>query len=186
MKEREGILGNIVLDKEVVVVADILNIMDREIAKLSQGKVTSETEENAGKVQEVGAFEPQNINILFAEDTAFFRKQVVKTLTKHGYNVVTAVDGQEALDMVNKSERSQFDLILSDIEMPNLTGYELAEKVRTTDHFSDIPMIALTTRFKQRDIERGKEAGFTLYLEKLNEEILINALNGIFQEKRSA
>ena len=73
----------------------------------------------------------------------------------------------------------EFDFILSDIEMPNLDGFGLARGVRSKG--IGLPMIALTTRLKQRDIDEGIDAGFNLYLEKLNEEELLKGIDKVLK-----
>ena len=106
-----------------------------------------------------------------------------KLLTSQGFEVVTADDGQEAIEILNSSKAGEFNLLVSDIEMPRLNGFELATQVRASNHFTSLPMIAVTTRFKQRDIDRGKEVGFNLYLEKLNEQQLLNGVSSLLNRK---
>jgi two-component system, chemotaxis family, sensor kinase CheA len=117
--------------------------------------------------------------VLFAEDTRFFAKQVTSVLTERGLTVVHAVDGQEAWEILNASPEGTFQLLLSDIEMPRMNGFELAQKVTDECRHRELPLVALTTRFKEADLRKGKEVGFVKYLEKLNRDQLFDALDEI-------
>jgi two-component system chemotaxis sensor kinase CheA len=66
--------------------------------------------------------------------------------------------------------------------MPKMTGIELAREIRTRDRFKSLPLIALTTRFRDKDIAEGKAAGFDVYLEKLNPEKLLEAVNALLPD----
>jgi two-component system chemotaxis sensor kinase CheA len=121
----------------------------------------------------------KRIRVLYAEDVVFFRRHVSKVLLDAGFEITLAEDGKKALDLLDASQEAQFNLILSDIEMPQMTGLELAREVRKRSRFNNVPMIALTTRFKDKDIIEGKQAGFNDYLEKLNPEKLLNSIESI-------
>jgi len=163
-------MGSAIHQDEVVVVVDILNIIDGEAKKFG---IVEETVSGPGKSR------TRPLRVLLAEDTAFFRKQIHKFLEKSGFSVTVAVDGLEAFNLIKDKEEVRFDLIVSDIEMPNMTGYELARAVRELPRYKEIPMIAVTSKFKQRDREEGEQAGFNRYLEKLNEEVLLREIHGL-------
>ncbi|MFM8314607.1 MAG: response regulator, partial [Deltaproteobacteria bacterium] len=127
-----------------------------------------------------------DIRILFAEDTPFFRKQVGAVLTGAGFNVQIVNDGQAALEMLESSDPSKFSIVLSDVEMPRMNGLELAKNIRSNPALKNLPMIALTTKFSERHVKEGLQAGFTNYLEKMNPEKLIQELDRISKERRAA
>ncbi len=84
-------------------------------------------------------------------------------LRQAGFSTRTATDGMEALDLL---QFFQPDLILSDIQMPNMDGFELARRTRQISRLRDTPMIALTA-FASADAEqRAYDAGFTAYITK--------------------
>ena len=149
---------------------------------MNQNSVTPSSQEGAtltiGKV-----FSPKKLKILFAEDMVFFRKQVTKVLQRAGHTVVFAVDGKDALNQLENTERDSFDLVLSDIEMPNLTGIQLAKSIRLNSKWKNVPLIALTTRCDKASIDSGLKAGFDIYLEKMNPEELLNAVNQLIHSK---
>lgn len=187
LKDREGIYGNIVCDDEVVVVVDVLSIMDREIDRLmgtkpEQKMVVHNGGGNGQNSNGNGHASGSSFKILLAEDTPFFRRQILKVLTRAGHQVVAVEDGKKALDKLMAAEEGEFKLVVSDIEMPEMTGFELATEVRKNSKLKDMPMIAVTSRYQQKDIENGKEVGFNLYLEKLNEEKLLNGINSLLKK----
>lgn len=183
LRDRPGILGNIALGNELVVVVDVLEILDHEIQRLGRKGETGGA--GAGLTDfasESSLKQQRKLKVLFAEDVSFFRKHVSKVLTKAGHSITLAENGQEALDIATKSKGGTFDLILSDIEMPKMDGYELAKNIRSNEETSKIPLIALTTRFSDAAIEKGKQAGFDLYLEKLNPEKLLNSIDEVMSK----
>jgi two-component system chemotaxis sensor kinase CheA len=101
----------------------------------------------------------------------------VKIVKELGYEVEEARDGLEALNYLNKN--SDIDIVLSDIEMPQMNGWELCENIKASKELSNLPVIALTTRFSPKDIEKGKEIGFDFYLEKMKKEDIAQALQKI-------
>ena len=113
--------------------------------------------------------------ILLAEDSSFFRRQVKKFLTDAGYTVIDCEDGREAWKTLNASPDS-FKMILTDIEMPNMDGLELTRRIRSENQFADLPIIALTSLASQEDFQRGFDAGVTEYQVKLDRDELINAI----------
>src|SRR5579871_1558555 len=103
--------------------------------------------------------------ILIVEDNEDLRENAVLVLTLEGFNVFSAMDGQEALDMLTTGQCSP-DLIVSDIAMPRLDGYGFFEAVHNNPSLRTIPFIFLTARGSRRDIRFGKELGADDYLVK--------------------
>lgn len=178
VRDRAGVLGNVIQQEKIIVVVDSLGIVESEVGRL---KGPSVTERSA--IEEIRArnkdLKQKKVRVLFAEDVGFFRKQVSKVLTQQGFDVTVAEDGAEALKVLNSFPPDQFNLILSDIEMPNLNGYDFVREVRKSPGFQKIPIIALTTKFKQKDIDEGMAAGFNLYLEKLNPDKLLRGIESL-------
>jgi two-component system chemotaxis sensor kinase CheA len=180
IQETPGILGNMIIGQEVSVVVDILRVVDLVTGpgETKRGHPSKEVLQKSGHPTQL-----RPLKILFAEDTLFFVKQVTKILTSQGHQVTHAIDGEEALKILESSRPGDFDLIISDIEMPKMNGFQLAQKIKANSEFSDIPMIALTTRMREADIEQGKLVGFTQYLEKLKSDQLIQAIQEVSHER---
>ena len=125
------------------------------------------------------------LRILLVEDTVFFRKAVTIILQKEGHEVTIAVDGKEAVEILNRHSE-KFDLIISDIEMPRMNGFELAQAVRASQGFSLIPLLALSSRADKKYAEQGLKAGFNRYLEKLKPGLLIETISDLMEGAREA
>ena len=195
LRDRDGILGSLIRDKEVIVVIDALAIIDKTLRSLAGaskittahqfGSVKPRYDVPANSLEESVGMR-RKLKILLAEDTPFFRKHIKKALEEGGYSVTAAVNGDEALKCLESSSPEEFALVLSDIEMPVMDGFELAKRVRQNDVFAKIPMVALTTRFRNADIAKGSEAGFNAYLEKFNGDTLINNIDALLGVKQAA
>ena len=101
--------------------------------------------------------------ILVVEDDADNRRIVVKVLTVEGYEVLEAVDGRSALATARKEHP---DLIIMDLAMPGLDGWQAASQLKSDPKVADIPIIALTAFAMRGDEEKAREAGCDGYLSK--------------------
>lgn len=104
--------------------------------------------------------------ILAVEDSASMRRLVSMVLEEAGFDVVLAEDGQEALDYAKENGADVPDLVLTDINMPNVNGFELIEGLRQLDAYKYIPMLVLTTEAGSDKKNRGREVGATGWLVK--------------------
>ncbi len=103
------------------------------------------------------------LRILVVEDTRLLRKIYSEKLTQEGYDVVSAGDGLEALEVL----RSQpVDLVLLDLIMPKMSGLEVLESMKNDPRISQVPVLILSNLGQQSDIERGLELGAVDYLIK--------------------
>jgi two-component system cell cycle response regulator DivK len=101
--------------------------------------------------------------ILVVDDNQDSRELVVKVLKNRGYEMVEAVDGEEAIEKVI-AERP--DLILLDISIPKLNGYEVTLRLKNMEEFKDIPVVALTAHAMKGDRMKALEAGCEGYITK--------------------
>ena len=112
--------------------------------------------------------------LLFVDDSAFFRNMLVPVMKAAGYDVTAVGAGDEALALVKKGQK--FDVIVSDIEMPGMNGFELAEAIRADARGAHVPIIALSSMTSPAAIERGRQAGFHDFVAKFDRQGLIAAL----------
>jgi chemosensory pili system protein ChpA (sensor histidine kinase/response regulator) len=103
--------------------------------------------------------------ILVAEDSEVVRESLRRMLEAHGYEVVAARDGAEALAIAAR-DPTGFDLVSTDVMMPNLDGYELARALRASPRHKDVPIMMVTSRAAELDRVRGFDAGVDEYLTK--------------------
>jgi len=113
-------------------------------------------------------------NVLVVEDSDFFRQLLAPILDAAGYRVTTVASAAEALRL--RDAGATFDLVVSDIEMPDMDGLDFARAVRADGPWTALPMIALSAHAEPRDIEAGRNAGFTDYVAKFEREALIASL----------
>lgn len=101
--------------------------------------------------------------ILIVEDNPQNMKLILMTLRRYGYNLLEATDGEEALKIA-KGEKP--DLIITDIQLPEIDGLEVTRRLRQMPAFSHIPIVALTAHAMKGDREKIMEAGCDAYLPK--------------------
>jgi two-component system chemotaxis response regulator CheY len=101
--------------------------------------------------------------ILTVDDSPTMRRMIEMTCKTVGYEVVEAADGQAALELLNGCS---VDLVISDINMPNLNGIELTRKLRALPQFAKTPIILLTTESDPEKKAEGKSAGATGWIVK--------------------
>ncbi|TAK81869.1 MAG: response regulator [Aquabacterium sp.] len=102
-------------------------------------------------------------SILAVDDSASMRQMVAFTLKSAGYNVVEAVDGQDAFE---KAGQRNFDLVLTDQNMPRMDGISLTKKLRENPQFKATPILILTTESSDQMKQAGRSAGATGWLVK--------------------
>lgn len=175
-----GIFGNLNDPQGLIVVVDPFQVIQnaffpQSVESFSSGKslaTESMDEEVAGR-------------ILLVEDTVFFRKAITNVLEKRGYQVAYATNGKEAIDLV-KREAGIFDLIVSDIEMPLMNGFELARALRKLPNYKTVPMMAVSSKADTAFRKEGMAAGFDMYLEKLKPDVLLAAIAELLRSKKDA
>ncbi|MET0466901.1 MAG: response regulator [Chitinophagaceae bacterium] len=101
--------------------------------------------------------------ILIVEDDDDTAQLYAVLLGRAGYDTTITHSGHEAL---RKAEAQQFDLILSDIGMPHMNGYELAACLRATTGYAEVPLVSVTGFGLQDDADRSRRAGFNKHLVK--------------------
>lgn len=101
--------------------------------------------------------------ILAVDDSASIRQMVAFTLKGAGYEVIEAIDGQDALD---KANTHRVNLVLTDINMPRMDGLKLLELLRKLSHYKTIPILMLTTESGDEMKAKGRAAGATGWLVK--------------------
>lgn len=112
--------------------------------------------------------------MLLIDDSPFFRNMLTPVLQAAGYEVTAAGSAQEALAML-KDGRA-FDVAITDIEMPDMDGFEFAEAVRGDSRTANLPVIALSSVVSAEAVERGRRVGFHDYVAKFDRQGLIAAL----------
>lgn len=110
----------------------------------------------------------KNVKILVVEDDRFLSKVYYTKLTKDGFDVILAVEGDEA---IRKVKEEKPDVILLDLILPGKNGFEVLEEIKADDEYSDIPVVIMSNLGQEKDIERGRKLGAVDYLVKTNYSI---------------
>jgi two-component system chemotaxis response regulator CheY len=101
--------------------------------------------------------------ILTVDDSMSVRKFIALSLKSGGYRVISAVDGMDALEILPKEK---VDLVITDLNMPNVDGFELVRTIRQNTMYSELPIIILSSLADSQYIERGMQAGANSYIVK--------------------
>ncbi|GAB5510383.1 MAG: hybrid sensor histidine kinase/response regulator [Hyphomicrobiales bacterium] len=178
----------LVVDEIVDIVDEVLDI---EVTSEKPGLLGSAViKGKATEVIDVGYFMPlafddwfmmkdsgsvsASFDVLLVDDSSFFRNMLAPVLRSAGYTVTACCDAQEALELLD--EGRQFDAIVSDIEMPGLSGYEFTTQVRKDSRYAQTPIIAMSAHATPAAIEKGRSAGFSDYVAKFDRTGLIAAI----------
>ena len=151
-----GIFGATIMgDGSVVVILDVAPLVRRQLA--------------APRAPEVVEVETQRRVplVMVVDDSVTMRKVTGRVLERHNFEVATAKDGLDALERLD--ERVP-DLMLLDIEMPRMDGYELATAMRADPRYRDVPIIMITSRTGEKHRERAFQIGVQRYLGKPYQE----------------
>ena len=120
-------------------------------------------------------------NILAVDDQLVMRQMVSVVLETDGHKVTTAEDGLDALQKINQQ---QFDLVISDINMPNMSGITLVKRIREIDNYQYIPILMLTTEDAQYRKDKARANGASGWLTKpFDPPRLQNAVNRLILKK---
>ncbi len=119
-----------------------------------------------------GNSDKQQRTVLLAEDSDFFRTQVTRYLQSDGHEVIGAVDGEDAWELLLKN-LDKVQLVVTDVEMPRLTGLELSARIRADARTAKLPIIALSSLAGEEDMAKAKAAGVNEYKIKLDRDELL-------------
>lgn len=101
--------------------------------------------------------------VLVVDDSPSARSFLVNILQSAGYAVTPACDGQEALEMI---EETNYDLLLTDLNMPKVNGYDFIQQAREREQYKQTPIAILSSGKDDKDKRRGYKAGANIYITK--------------------
>ncbi len=188
----------LVVDEIVDIVEDRMNI---EVGSERPGVLGSAiVKERATEIIDLGYYLPQAFEdwfmrkemdiasltkkVLFVDDSSFFRNMLTPVLKAAGYDVTTCTGPNQAFELLENGDK--FHAIVSDIEMPEINGFEFCESLRRDPRFRNIPILALSSMVTPASIERGRQAGFDDYVAKFDRPGLIAALKDVFSGEMGA
>jgi DNA-binding response OmpR family regulator len=119
----------------------------------------------------------KKIKVLVSEDNPDIRKILTMRLEINGYDVVQAQDGEEALDKIKKDSP---DLVILDLMMPKISGFEVCRMIKFDEKYKDMPIIVLSALDQQADREKAIENGADAYFIKpFDLELLLNKIKSL-------
>ena len=154
LKYVRNISGATVLGSgKVVPVINVSDLMKSAMGSISSVRVTESVKHEDAKIYKV----------LVIDDSITSRTLIKNILETAGYDVVTAVDG---VDAYTKALVGEFDLIVSDVDMPRMNGFELTAKIRKDKNLSELPVVLVTALESREDREHGIDVGANAYIVK--------------------
>jgi len=162
--EIKGQIGTSVINGKATEVIDVAYYIEKAFGSL--GNSISGAEEGSAN---------QKSNILLVDDSTFFLNMMRPLLNAAGYNVTVVSNAEEALML--RENGYDFDLIVSDIEMPEMDGFSFVEKIREEGAWQSKPVLALSSHADPQSFERGRDVGFTDFVAKADRDLLLETIN---------
>ena len=171
-----GVTGATLMgDGSVVLIINPTDLIEDTDAAKSSQRAASRTP---------AAQQSQAFDVLVVDDSLSVRRVLSSLITSVGWNPIAAKDGVEALEILQRSARRP-DVVLLDIEMPRMDGYELTSTLRGQDVYRDLPIIMLTSRAGEKHRKKAFDLGATDYLVKpYEEDTLLSVVRRVVQESR--
>ena len=163
----QGAIGSAIINDELTLFVDLYDILERADPEAYAFSTSSPNLETC--------------RILLAEDTHFSQAVVGNYLREFTESVTVVQNGKEAFELLEKED---FDLLVTDIEMPIMNGFELTSQIRSSGRLSDIPIIALTALSGKEHQNIGYESGVDAYEAKLNKEGLRETIERIMAARQ--
>jgi len=169
----EGQVGTAVINGNATEIIDVAYYIQKAFGGLGSSSTSGHRGGPAGQS-----------HLLLIDDSKFFLNMMRPLLLAAGYRITAVDNAAAALKLREKGE--DFDLIISDIEMPDMDGFNFAEKVREGGIWQRTPMVALSSHQTPKDFARGREVGFDDYVVKLDRETLMTTIDEQIGKKKNA
>jgi two-component system chemotaxis sensor kinase CheA len=158
--DRPGVLGSAVIKGQATEVIDVAHYLPLAFEDWLHWK-----DQRSGRTPRC---------VLLIDDAAFFRNMLSPVLKAAGYAVTAVASAPDALALMQDGQR--FDIVITDIEMPGMNGFELASAMHDNPRTADIPIIGLSSLISTEAVERGRQVGLYDYVAKFDRQGLIAAL----------
>lgn len=161
----KGVMGSVYYKEKLVLLLDIFSLLQTNDPKRYKSDVGDDL---------------ASCRLLVVDDQLFFRQLVSQYFRAYGVkNIHIACDGQEALNFLYKNH-DVVDVVVSDIEMPVMNGYQLVANIKSSPQLKSIPVMALTTLSGEDHVRKGMEAGFNAYEVKIDKENVVKSLSKLY------
>lgn len=168
--DENGIMGTFFHNDELITLLDIFMLLQKFDPKRYHKELSNNIEQ---------------CRILLAEDQTFFRQLIVQYFKSYGIkNITVCKNGKEALHALI-AKPDGFDIVVSDIEMPVMDGYQLVSTIKTDPRLRDIPAMALTSLNSEENIKKGIDAGFDAYEVKLDKDRVLHRISELYETNKT-
>ncbi|NDJ52999.1 MAG: response regulator, partial [Chloroflexi bacterium] len=157
LKRVHGVIGGTISGEgRVILILDINEILGGQ-------SIVSVDQQSQSSALTAVTSRPQPLRVLVVDDSVSVRRVIGSVLERYGWNIDSAKDGIEALEQLNQARP---DVVLLDIEMPRMNGYELLSRIRANPQFHDLPVVFLTSRAARKHRDRADQLNAQGYLVK--------------------
>ncbi len=170
---QSGVMGSMVIENKAT---RLLDLYEMTLAAHPEWVVHNE---------HAGADNSQAETVLLAEDSDFFRSRMTEMFEAAGYRVVACPDGAVAWDAIQDPAQT-FDMVVTDLEMPHVDGFELVRRIRQHPSVAHLPVFAVSSLASEEDQQRARQAGVDEYHIKLDREALVAAVAAKLQAMASS
>lgn len=174
-----GIHGSLIHDDQIILLIDLHGLASAVYPELAEAAashaVGSEEKEE----------EAQRHCVLVVDDSSFFRRKITEFVEASGHDVVVAEDGQEALEILGE-RHEDIDMVLTDIEMPRVDGFEMTRRLRRNSDMNHLPVVAITSVMGHEAEALGQEVGLDDYLVKLDRDLVVERVGYYLTHGRDA
>lgn len=164
--------GTIKMDDRLIVMLDMENIIHEINPSLSLDFQNKKLKGSGNK---------KNIKLLFVDDSSTIRKTLFKGLEELGYDITLAINGKEAWNILSNKNggniQSKFDMVISDIEMPQMDGFTLTKNIKNSNELSKIPVILFSSLITDKILHKGNSVGADAQISKPDVAKLDNEIN---------
>ena len=174
-----GIMGSAIIMEQTTLIIDIYELVETlkpDWFKRLQKRDERQKETQLQDIASATYAPPKIKKILLVEDSDFFRSQLKKYIDDDERQCIPAEDGLVAWNWLQKHP-DELSLIVTDIEMPNMDGFELCRRIRNDDRFNHLKIVAVTSLASDEHIAKGKEVGIDDYQIKLDKEKLLASID---------
>lgn len=168
LDDNKGIVGTFIHNNHLVMLLDVFSVFEKHAPDKIKKQDT----------------ETRQAKILVAEDSLFFRKLIKQYMTREEWTVEIVCDGLEAWEKL-LAEPQRYDLVISDINMPRMDGFQLATKIREDRRFDMLPLVALTTLSDDHFRDKGLSLGFDRYVIKIDKNHVRSTVCECLQIRRN-
>lgn len=173
------ILGSAIISGKATDVIDVAHFLRQVSADWFKDHGDEPFDEETARSDTVS----QAKRVLLVEDSPFFRNMLTPLLSAAGYDVTASESAVDALELCEQGQ--EFDVIVSDIEMPEMSGFEFAKHIKDNSNWQNTPLVALSSHATPQDMDRGIEAGFSSYIPKFDRDtLLVTLTEALFSGKQ--